>query len=129
MSDTAEYEIDTAAYILDKLDRNSIKSHTDLNAKNKRQFFDTVAGQCLDTRRQTKDTKGMLQELTQGRYKTIPEYVLVSEEGPSHNKLFVYEVKIDGNSIGKGQGKNKKSAQQAAATDAIENYFNLNIYD
>lgn len=76
-----------------------------------------------------KDTKGMLQELTQERYKTIPEYVLLSEEGPSHDKLFVYAVKIDGQFIGKGQGKNKKSAQQAAAVDAIKNYFNINIYD
>ena len=74
-----------------------------------------------------RDTKGLLQEISQEKYKEIPEYVLVREEGPSNDKTFVYDVKVQGAPVGRGEGKNKKSAQKAAARDAIENYFNLDI--
>ncbi len=75
-----------------------------------------------------KDTKGLLQEISQEKYKEIPEYILVDEEGPSNDKTFVYEVKVQGITVGKGEGKNKKSAQKSAARDAVENYFNMDIY-
>ena len=47
------------------------------------------------------------------------EYVLVSEEGPSHDKTFVFEVIIDGIVYGRGTGKSKKEAEQEAARDAL----------
>lgn len=72
-----------------------------------------------------KDTKGLLQELTQERYKEIPTYTLISESGPDHDKTFVYEVSINQTVIGRGEGKNKKSAQQNASLFALENYFGV----
>jgi len=75
----------------------------------------------------SKDTKGFLQEISQERFKEIPEYVLVSEEGPSNDKVFVYEVMVQGKVVGRGEGKNKKTAQKIAARDAILNYFEMKI--
>ena len=47
------------------------------------------------------------------------EYILVSEDGPSHDKTFAFEVVIDGIVYGKGIGKSKKEAEQEAARDAL----------
>ena len=64
------------------------------------------------------DYKSKLQEMVQTSKKSL-EYRLVSEEGPSHDKTFVFEVVIDGIVYGKGTGKNKKEAEQQAAKDAL----------
>lgn len=65
------------------------------------------------------DYKSHLQEMVQTDKKSL-EYVMVSEEGPSHDKTFVFEVVIDGIVYGKGTGKSKKDAEQQAAKDAIK---------
>ena len=64
------------------------------------------------------DSKSRLQEFIQ-KDKGTPEYRLVSEHGPDHNKTFVVEVYLDSNCIGRGQGHSKKSAEQAAAKAAL----------
>ena len=64
------------------------------------------------------DSKSRLQEFVQ-KDKGTPEYRLISECGPDHNKTFVVEVYLDSNCIGKGQGHSKKSAEQAAAKAAL----------
>ncbi len=65
------------------------------------------------------DYKSRLQELVQTDRKTL-EYVLTSEEGPSHDKTFAFDVVIDGIVYGRGVGKSKKEAEQQAAKDALE---------
>ncbi|MBQ0104853.1 MAG: ribonuclease III [Armatimonadetes bacterium] len=75
-----------------------------------------------------KDLKGMLQEITQERFKEIPVYKLDREEGPSHDKIFEFSVWVNDIVLGKGQGQNKKNAQKSAALDALENYFGIKIY-
>lgn len=65
------------------------------------------------------DYKSKLQEMMQMERKTL-DYVLVSEEGPSHNKTFTVEVKVDGMIFGVGTGKTKKDAEQNAAKDAFK---------
>lgn len=65
------------------------------------------------------DYKSRLQEMVQTDKKSL-EYVLVSEEGPSHDKTFIFEVVIDGIVYGRGIGKSKKEAEQQAARDALE---------
>ena len=66
------------------------------------------------------DYKTMLQEIIQ----KIPEerlsYVLVNESGPDHNKKFLVEVRLNSNVIGVGCGGSKKSAEQAAAREALK---------
>ncbi len=65
------------------------------------------------------DCKSRLQEFVQ-KDNGKPEYRLVSETGPDHNKTFVVEVYLDSNRIGRGSGHSKKHAEQAAARQALE---------
>jgi len=62
--------------------------------------------------------KSILQEYSQSLYQNVPEYELISEEGPDHHKLFVMDVFIEGKLCGQGKGLNKKEAQQKAAQNA-----------
>ena len=65
------------------------------------------------------DYKSALQEKVQTTRKSL-EYILVDESGPSHDKLFTVEVKIDNVTFGRGVGRTKKDAEQAAAKDAFK---------
>ncbi len=64
------------------------------------------------------DSKTLLQEQVQKEGKTLT-YELVSESGPDHEKVFVVEAIIDGKTVGRGQGRNKKTAQQQAAYQVL----------
>jgi ribonuclease-3 len=66
------------------------------------------------------DYKTELQELCQERLKQLPEYRIVSETGPDHQKQFNMEVWIKGQLSGRGRGKSKKEAEQRAAREALE---------
>jgi ribonuclease-3 len=66
-----------------------------------------------------RDYKTRLQELTQRLYRETPAYVLVSESGPDHDKQFVTEITIGGRPAGRGSGRTKKAAEQAAAMAAL----------
>ena len=65
------------------------------------------------------DSKSKLQERTQAISKQ-PEYRLVSEEGPAHNRIYTSEVYIDGELYGSGSGKTKKGSEQRAAYEALQ---------
>jgi ribonuclease-3 len=65
------------------------------------------------------DHKSRLQELLQKRHKTPPTYELSSADGPDHDKTFKILVRIADRELGRGAGKNKKEAEQAAARDAL----------
>ena len=65
------------------------------------------------------DYKTALQELAQGRGLPLPEYTVVDEVGPDHDKTFVVEVKV-GRLASRGEGSSKKEAQQQAAKNALE---------
>ena len=67
-----------------------------------------------------KDYKTALQELIQREEGQTLTYRLVEESGPDHNKTFVFEVLVNGASAGRGGGRSKKEAEQAAARDALE---------
>lgn len=64
------------------------------------------------------DSKTILQEKVQKEGLDLV-YELVSESGPDHDKVFVVEAVIDGKTVGKGQGRNKKSAEQQAAYQVL----------
>lgn len=66
------------------------------------------------------DYKTLLQEIVQQNPEEILSYKLISEKGPDHDKLFVVEVHLNSNVIGKGEGKSKKQAEQMAAKQALE---------
>lgn len=65
------------------------------------------------------DFKTRLQESTQKRTKTVPEYRLVSSDGPEHAKIFKYQVLVKDEPCGEGEGSSRKNAEQAAARDAL----------
>lgn len=65
------------------------------------------------------DYKSQLQEEIQSENRDAVEYILVSEEGPAHDKIFEMEVKLDGITLGRGKGKTKKLAEQQAAKEAL----------
>lgn len=65
------------------------------------------------------DHKTRLQEVVQARHGHPPVYVLTRTEGPDHQRLYTVEVRLDDRTIGVGQGRNKKGAEQAAACEAL----------
>ena len=67
-----------------------------------------------------KDYKTTLQEVVQQNPDENVNYVLTGEKGPDHNKTFEVEVHLNSNVIGKGEGRSKKSAEQAAAKEALK---------
>ena len=67
------------------------------------------------------DYKTALQELAQGNGLPLPEYNVVAEVGPDHDKTFVVEVRMGGLST-RGEGSSKKEAQQQAAKQALREY-------
>lgn len=64
--------------------------------------------------------KDMLMRHTQTHYSTLPEYRVVREEGPNHNKEFYVQVLINQTCVGEGMAKNKKQAEQQAAQHALQ---------
>ncbi len=66
-----------------------------------------------------RDYKTLLQELIQARDGVTPEYHIVRESGPDHDKIFEAEVLIGSRGgVGRGCGRSKKEAEQAAAKEA-----------
>ena len=64
--------------------------------------------------------KGMLQEYTQKHCSSErPEYHIESKNGPDHDCEYVITVSVRGRVIGKGKGKSRKSAEMAAAANAL----------
>ena len=66
------------------------------------------------------DAKTRLQEIIQKDPGAKLTYELLSEEGPSHNKVFTSAVLLNGREIGRGSGHSKKLSQQEAAVHAME---------
>jgi ribonuclease-3 len=66
------------------------------------------------------DYKTRLQELCQERIRQLPEYRVVSESGPDHQKQFTVEVWIKEDICGRGTGRSKKEAEQRAAKEALD---------
>jgi len=65
------------------------------------------------------DFKSHLQELVQSDKRQL-DYRIVSEEGPSHNKVFTIRVYMDEILMGEGSGRTKKEAEQHAAEVALK---------
>lgn len=67
-----------------------------------------------------KDYKSILQEVLQAQFKVGPTYKVIDERGPDHDKVFTIEVKCGQKVLGRGTGKSKKEAEQAAAAQALK---------
>jgi ribonuclease-3 len=67
-----------------------------------------------------RDFKTQLQEIAQSRLRSTPRYRVVGERGPDHSKIFEVETELRGEVLGRGVGRSKKDAEQAAAKLALE---------
>jgi ribonuclease-3 len=61
-----------------------------------------------------------LQEWAQGRGLSLPQYSVVSREGPDHAPMFTAEVRIKSLEPARGEGASKRLAEQAAAASLLE---------
>lgn len=68
----------------------------------------------------SEDPKSQLQERLQGQGRPLPAYTVVSEAGPSHERQFRIECRLDDGTVTTGEGPSKKTAQQEAARLALE---------
>lgn len=64
--------------------------------------------------------KSTLMEYLQALNEPLPEYKVIDEEGPAHDKIFTVAVFISGEFKSKGKGKSKKDAEQIAAEIALQ---------
>jgi ribonuclease-3 len=68
----------------------------------------------------TPNYKALVQELIQGQKKPTPVYRLVEATGPDHSKQFTAEILVEGEAMGRGTGRSKKTAESQAAKAAWE---------
>lgn len=67
------------------------------------------------------DYKTKLQETIQKKSDVKLVYEVLEEKGPDHNKFFTVQVKFGEKTLGIGDGRSKKEAEQNAARIALEN--------
>ncbi len=80
-------------------------------------LFDEEIASCVDM--QNKDYKTLLQQLVEKDGSATLEYVVISETGPEHDKLFTVEARVNNNIVGDGRATTKKDAEQRAARKAL----------
>jgi len=69
-----------------------------------------------------RDPKSHLQEVSQREDGATPQYKVLEEVGPDHDKVFTLGVYVNGELKGKGSGHSKQVAQQVAAKAALKAY-------
>jgi ribonuclease-3 len=83
-------------------------------------FFDPLIARLPDVE-ELKDAKTLLQEWLQGRGLSLPEYILLREEGADHAKKFYVQCRIvDDDNVMEACGNSRRKAEQAVAAIALE---------
>lgn len=88
-----------------------------------RAFIERILGEALETAARDGvvwDYKSRLQHYCQASRIELPRFVVVRSEGPDHEKEFEVEAIVQGRPAGRGNGRSKKDAEQAAARAALE---------
>ena len=67
-----------------------------------------------------RDAKSYLQEKAQEILKVTPQYAIIREAGPDHNKTFTVGVYLGEELVGEGIGRSKQEAEQRAASLELE---------
>ena len=67
-----------------------------------------------------KDPKSLFQEEAQERVSVTPQYQVMREWGPDHNKQFVVGVFLGSELVSEGEGPSKQAAQEEAARKALQ---------
>lgn len=66
------------------------------------------------------DYKTTLQETAQSLGLPLPDYRVIEESGPDHEKAFTVELSWDGEAFSRGSGPSKREAQRKAAKEALK---------
>jgi ribonuclease-3 len=66
------------------------------------------------------DAKSHFQEVSQEVIGITPEYRIIKEEGPDHDKSFTMGAYIDEDLVAEGKGSSKQKAEQEAAEAALK---------
>lgn len=66
------------------------------------------------------DQKSKFQEMAQSLFKLTPEYKLLKEEGPDHEKIFTMAVFLGKKQYGIGKGPSKQKAEEEAALNSLK---------
>jgi ribonuclease III len=85
-------------------------------------FIERCFGDLLDQALEiglNQDYKSKLQELTQGRFRTVPVYEIEKVSGPDHQRTFEVIINFNGQVLQRGSGRSKKEAEQDAARKAL----------
>ncbi len=69
-----------------------------------------------------RDAKSHLQEVSQRFDNQTPQYKVIEETGPDHDKTFTLGVYVNNVLMGSGSGPSKQIAQQQAAQAALDEY-------
>lgn len=71
-------------------------------------------------RRAAVDAKSRLQQVCQASMQATPTYRVVDVSGPPHSPVYTVDVMVDGAPLGRGSGRSKQAAEQAAAAQALD---------
>ncbi len=71
-----------------------------------------------------KSPKSRLQEYTQRRTGSRPDYRVLDMVGPDHERVFRVEVWVEGEVLGAGEGSSRRVAETAAASQALDRLRN-----
>ena len=77
-------------------------------------------GEAIEEDDLPRDSKTRLQEVSWSVFGKTPEYRVLSEEGPPHERTFTVEVRISSDLTGTGKGRSKRQSEQSAARDALK---------
>ncbi|MFA5830973.1 MAG: ribonuclease III [Candidatus Paceibacterota bacterium] len=86
----------------------------DFISKNVLCLIDEVVGKGL-----WQDSKSLFQEKAQDVYGITPNYKVLKEIGPDHEKMFRVGVFLDNKLMGEGEGRSKQDAEQMAAKKVL----------
>lgn len=75
---------------------------------------------CVEEGKGERDYKSLLQEVCLRKFRYVPKYETIKEEGPQHKKNFTVSVNILGSLYGIGTGRTKKEAHQLCAKEALK---------
>jgi ribonuclease-3 len=94
-------------------------------------FFKDFIEQFIEDKEAIKinDYKSELQEIIQRHHNLLPEYRVLSETGKPPHTIFTAVIFLEGQEISRGQGKNKRQAEQDAAYNALKKLDNVLNYE
>ncbi len=67
-----------------------------------------------------KAPKSVLQERGYALHGVAPRYSVLRAEGPAHERHYLVEVSLAGRTLGRGEGRNRREAETAAAIEALD---------